>query len=305
MSQSSHRVHLELEALEERCVLSTAAYVTSLYVDLLHRIPAAGEANAWVHSINSYPPPAGIPNAWYNPSIWPPESPAAVAALFTSSPEYLNDTVQAVYQLYLNRTPAPSETAGWVAALQAGLSETQLQASFLASNEFFAANGGNALPWLNAVYQKALGRLGAQAELDGWNQVLQSGVSRQGVALDIVTSPEADARLVQAAYQAILGRAPDATGLAGWVSQLQHGMTPSQLIAAIISSPESFGRGGGLDATAPIFVGPVPTADPVDTFGEPFLPPLTTTPIAGCYCTATNFVSGSGNPGSSVGTFVG
>jgi hypothetical protein len=40
----------------------------------------------------------------------------------------------------------------------------------------------------------------------------------------------------------------------------------------------------------------------VDTFGEPFLPPLTTSPIAGCYCTATNFVSGSGAVGSGANT---
>ncbi len=119
-----------------------------------------------------------------------------------------------------------------------------------------------------------------------------------------MTSPEADARLVEAAYQAILGRAPDAAGLAGWVSQLEHGMTPSQLIAAILSSPEVIARGGGLDMVAPFVVHPVPTADPVDTFAEPFLPPLTTSPIAGCYCTATNFTPGSVVGATSTGTFV-
>jgi Domain of unknown function (DUF4214) len=289
---SAHSVHLELEPLEDRCVLSSAAYVTSLYVDLLYRIPAASEVNGWVMAINS----------WERINL-NGVSPAAAAAAFTTSPEYLNDTVRAAYQIYLNRTPAPSETAGWVAALQAGLPETQLQASILASNEFFTANGGNAYPWLNSVYQKSLGRLGAQAELDGWNQALQSGVSRQGVALAIVTSPEADARLVQAAYQAILGRAPEAAGLAGWVSQLEHGLTPSQLIAVIINSPEVIARGGGLDAVPPSRVQPVPTAAPVDTFGEPFLPPLTTSPIAGCYCTATNFTLGSGNIASTGGTY--
>src|ERR1019366_1272625 len=120
MSQSSHRVHLELEALEERCVLSTAAYVTTLYVDLLHRVPAASEVNSWVMAINS----------WERINL-NGLSPAAAATAFTTSPEYLNDTVRVAYQIYLNRTPAPSETAGWLAALQAGLPETQLQASFL------------------------------------------------------------------------------------------------------------------------------------------------------------------------------
>ncbi len=196
-----HPVHLELEPLEERCVLSTAAYVTALYVDLLHRIPAASEMAGWVNSIND-----GAAQALNG------LSPAAVAGAFTSAPEYLNDTVRAAYQLYLDRVPAPSEASVWVAALQNGLPETQFQAAMLASNEFFAQSGGSAYPWLNSVYLKALGRLGAQAELDGWNQLLQSGASWQAVALDIVTSPEADARLVSAAYQAILGRAPTRPG---------------------------------------------------------------------------------------------
>ncbi len=52
-----------------------------------------------------------------------------------------------------------------------------------------------------------------------------------------------------------------------------------------------------------LVVSPVPTADPVDTFGEPFLPPLTTSPIAGCYCTATNFVTNAGATHSTSGTF--
>ncbi len=82
-------------------------------------------------------------------------------------------------------------------------------------------------------------------------------------------------------------------------------MTPTQLIAALISSPEAVARGGGLDVFSPTRVQPVPVAPPVDTFGEPFLPPLTTSPIAGCSCTATNFVIGSGGftTGGTFGTF--
>jgi hypothetical protein len=271
-SSSSHPVHLQLELLEDRCVLSTAAYVSSLYVDLLHRVPASSEVAGWVAAINSG------------------ESPSAVALAFTTSPEYLNDTVQAAYQLYLNRQPSPSEAAGWVVGLQNGLPETQLQAAFLASDEFFAQHGGSNLPWLNAVYQKALGRSGGPSELAGWNQVLQSGASRQTVAFYIVTSVEADTRLVTAAYQTLLGRAPDPTGLAYWVSELQHGMTPSQLLAAMASTTEFIARDGGLDATTP----PVNRPVPVDTYGEPFLPPVAIFPVGGYTYTPTGFTGGSG-----------
>ncbi len=91
MAQSSpHSVHLALEPLEDRLVLSTAAYIGTLYVDLLHRVPKAAEIAPWVQAINN-----GM-------------SPTAVAAAFTSSPEYLNEVVQASYQLYLNRAATPA-----------------------------------------------------------------------------------------------------------------------------------------------------------------------------------------------------
>ncbi len=156
---SSHSVHLELEPLEERCVLSTAAYVTALYVDLLHRVPAASEMNGWVRAINTETLSLNAGISASQAASYGGLTASQAATAFTTSPEYLNNTVQAAYQLYLNRPAAPAEAAPWTAALQNGLPETQVQAAILASDEFFAANGGSAYPWLNAVYQKALGRL--------------------------------------------------------------------------------------------------------------------------------------------------
>jgi hypothetical protein len=280
-----------VEALESRCVPSTTAYVTALYVGLLHRVPAASELTTWVAAIN-----AG-------------ESPSDIAAAFTASPEYLGDTVRAAYQLYLNRLPTPTEAAGWIAGLQNGLPETQLQATFLASPEFIAQHGGAALPWLDGVYQKALGRPGSPSELQEWNQALQRGVSPQDVTLAIVTSTEADNRLVSAAYQTLLGRAPDPTGLAAWVGQLQHGMTPSQLLVAIASSPEFIDRQGGLDVIVVVkpVVKPIVIVRPVDTFFEPFLPPLVVSPLIGCSCTGVTFTGGftGGFSGGFTGGFSG
>ncbi len=133
-------------------------------------------------------------------------------------------------------------------------------------------------------------------------RILQSGVPRQTVAFDIVTSPEADTRLVTAAYQTLLGRAPDAAGLAYWVSQLEHGMTPSQLLAAIASSSEFIARDGGLDAVTP----PPARHRPIDTFREPFLPPFRVFPGGGFTFTPTGFTGGfSGGSGGFSGGFSG
>src|SRR5258708_37139930 len=90
----------QLEALEARCLPSSAAYVTALYSDLLHRTPAAAEVAGWVSTLN-----AGV-------------SPSDVALAFTLSPEYLTNLIQADYKFFLGRQPAPTEVAGWLPQLQ-------------------------------------------------------------------------------------------------------------------------------------------------------------------------------------------
>ncbi len=214
----SHPVRLELEPLEERCVLSTAAFVTTLYVDLLHRIPAASEMAGWVRAVNieTLSLNGGLTASQAASNGGLTASQAATA--FTTSSEYLNDTVQASYQLYLNRAAAPAEAAPWTAALQNGLPQTQFQAAILASDEFFAQSGGSAYPWLNAVYQKALGRLGA-----GGTGRLESAFAERGVAAGGRPGHRRQPRGRRAAGHGRLpGPArprPDPAGLASWIAR--------------------------------------------------------------------------------------
>src|SRR5262249_16296111 len=124
-------VPLQVESLEERCVLSNAQFVNALYNDFLHRAPAPAEVTNWTSALQ-----AGV-------------NPTQVALSFTTSPEYLSNLIQADYRMFLRRQPAPAEVAGWQAQLQAGVSENQLQAAFLASNEYFGNHGNAISPWLN------------------------------------------------------------------------------------------------------------------------------------------------------------
>ena len=43
---------LNVESLEDRCVLSSAEFVNGLYHDILHRTPAAAEVAAWTAVVN-------------------------------------------------------------------------------------------------------------------------------------------------------------------------------------------------------------------------------------------------------------
>src|SRR5579871_5408225 len=213
-------VALQVEALEARCLPSTAEYVTGLYGAILHRTPSPAEVASWVNTLNTG------------------ASSQEVALAFTSSLEYSTNMIRADYTLILDRQPAPAEAAGWLQQLQAGIGEKQVESRFLASDEFFSHQGGSAVPWLKGVYAKVLGRAPDSVGLAAWSQSLQAGLSRAAVALAIVDSPEADSRLVASVYLDLLRRNPDAFGLTAWVAKLQQGLSPSDLVASIASSDE-------------------------------------------------------------------
>ncbi len=283
-SSSARRrsVSLNVEELEKRCVLSSAEFVTGLYTNLLHRVPALSEVQGWVEALDT-----GA------------ASPQESALTFTTSNEYRSNLIRADYQLFFKRTPAPQEVAGWLGALQGGLSEEGLQAAFLASDEFFIKHGNDATAWLKAVYQDVLGRPIDPSGQGFFTQALQNGVPRDVLAFDIVDSTEAHTLLVESAYHDLFKRAADAGGLASWVAALNAGVQPSELLADLASSEEFIGlvAHGVLDpVVAPIFVPvEVPVVVPVDTFvPDPFLGgPFVTIPflVGGtfCGCSATGF----------------
>jgi uncharacterized delta-60 repeat protein len=69
-------------------------------------------------------------------AIAPPGSRVLVATAILTSPEYRQHLVQTFYQTYLNRTPAPGETAGWVQLLAQGTSDEGVLAGILGSEEY-------------------------------------------------------------------------------------------------------------------------------------------------------------------------
>jgi hypothetical protein len=233
-------VALSVEALEERRVLSTASYVTSLYTTLLQRSPAPAEVAYWEGQIND----AGV-------------SPAQVATDFTTSAEFRTNLIEADYQHLLGRTPAAPEVSYWLNTLQQGLPEQQMTTLFLASSEYYQNHGNTPTGWVDAVYQDELGRAADPAGEAYWVAGLQQGMPRQAAAAALVSSPEALANVVNAAYVNVLGRAPDPQGLAYWTGSLISGLTPSQLKAVLASSAEFINAQGGLDAPAP-----APSPDP-------------------------------------------
>jgi hypothetical protein len=93
---------------------SDAAYVQSLYENLLHRVPTAGEIGGWL-------------------PLLPQLGRGGVAQAFLASQEFRGDEVRDDYRQLLSRTPSDGEVAGWV---NSGLDLLTIDAYFASTTEF-------------------------------------------------------------------------------------------------------------------------------------------------------------------------
>jgi hypothetical protein len=239
-----HQASLHVELLEDRLVPSSSAYVNSLYLNLLHRSGSPQDVAFWVNVLNTT------------------GSPALVADGFVSSFEFQSNIVRFNYQALLHRVASAPEVTFWVSELQLGLSEDQMEAAFLASDEFFVQNGSNGISWLAAANNAVLGQGLSMNVLLSMGPAMASPFARSQFALALVTSSAAHSRVVSTDYQILLLRLPDPAGLANWTNLLDAGVNPSQVLVGIVSSPEyiALNSQGGLDFQPVFFVALPPTA---------------------------------------------
>ncbi len=109
-----------------------------------------------------------------------------------------------------------------------------------------------ALCVLAGVYQDMLGRQPDWLGFDFWGQAEHNGASLGQIALNILTSPESQARHqvlngdnghdVELLYQTVFARHSDAGGFAFWVGQMDRGATLAQVADAFLHSTEIVGH---------------------------------------------------------------
>jgi hypothetical protein len=101
--------------------------------------------------------------------------------------------------------------------------------------------------FVGRLYSDLLHRQPDPAGLSGFNALLNLGVSRSQVVLDIESSLEYRTLEVENLYQSFLGRSADPSGLSAFVSLLGAGHSISEVKIFILGSPEYFARAGGTD----------------------------------------------------------
>lgn len=200
-------------------------WVDALYTQLLGRsADAGGFENALATLLNGYG------TARQN-----------VALSVLTSAEYRTRLVASYYTRYLGRTASASDLDFWVGRLQNGATPEQVQAAIVGSPEYFQRRGSNNSAWLDQASLDLLGRprdTGSQ----GFLNALQAGtVTREQVAMALLTSEEYRRLLATTFYRTYLGREPGSGEVTFWAEQLRQA-GDDRTLAGFLSSREYFER---------------------------------------------------------------
>ena len=196
-------------------------FVRQVYAGLLERDVDYGGFTSWSDALARH----GVPRS-------------AVANAITASDEYRGHLIRGSYERYLGRGPDREGQAFWLTQMRAGRHIEEVQAGFIASDEFWATHGATPSGWVTGLYQSVLGRTPAAAEVAWWVERMRAGSGRGDVARGFLYSTEHLTAVVDGYYIDLLGRHLDPSGQATWVRLIQQGSRDEQIIAGILASEE-------------------------------------------------------------------
>jgi hypothetical protein len=215
-------------------------FVENLYQDLLNRTPGEPEVEFWLDRLEAVPKRDVING-------------------FLASQEYRRKSVNSFYEDLLGRDASNLELSTAISAMAAGSRDETVLAGVVASDEYFTAQGGTNVDFIQAIYQDLLGRAADAAGRQFWTDRLSQGVTRAQVVLGFATSTEFRTLLLddmsdrfsslEGWYQDFLNRPADASGRGYFTNQLANGATWAQVQAQLLNSPEYYDCGNLGDET--------------------------------------------------------
>ena len=222
-------VRLSLEALESRLNPANIAILDQV-------------SHFYQVAVDRSPDTQGL--AFYSAQLENGVSPQSVAHQIATSTEHNEKVVTGYYAGIFNRQPDAAGLASHVAALGRGVSEERLVASLLASAERSADLTNPA--YIQLLYTTVLGRESDQNGQEWWVDTLESGASRQAVALAFLESREASTNVVDGLYASVLGRQPASAEKQGWINLLERpDVSFADAASAFLGSAEALARVAG------------------------------------------------------------
>jgi hypothetical protein len=204
------------------------AYITAVYHDLLGITIDPTSASIWVSNFEQ-----GL-------------SRLRATELIVNSQKYRDHYITGLFQTLLHRSPSPTDLSVYEGLKGQGESDEQLKATIMGWAEYYSVRGGST-PFgvLDAFYRDALGGPIDAGGVALWGGLLAAGTDRQTIALDLLTSFNADEALAQNYYLAILHRNADPGGASFWATVLQQGFPDEYVAAALAATDEYYGRATG------------------------------------------------------------
>jgi hypothetical protein len=206
-------------------------YVAAAYQDLFHRSADAAGLKYWSDLLDHG------------------TSRSDVALALTHSKEYFSTAVQAAYGQFFGRNPSDTKDSGldyWTDRMMNGLTDEQLETTFLNSAEFrvraTSSTSGNDNFWIEAIYQKLLGRAPEPtAESACLNQLdAKAPAVSDSLVRDVVCSQERQIDRVQHDYETFLGRQATPDELKGYGDSIEQRPSNADLVAGCVGSEEYF-----------------------------------------------------------------
>ncbi|HEX7378627.1 MAG TPA: DUF4214 domain-containing protein [Pirellulales bacterium] len=205
-----------------------AAVVYKFYESVLNRVPEAAGLQYWATQLASG------------------RTTGNLAVGFFESDELLNQIIGGYYTHFLLRPADAAGLAYWKGVWHATGGPEQIKADFASSPEFYNSVGGTPGAWINALYNRVLGRApdpaGDSYWLNYYQQHLAAGQSagaiQWNIALDFLDSPEAFADDVAGWFHEYLLRAPSAAESNQYSSEMVAGASDRTIEQQITNLPE-------------------------------------------------------------------
>jgi hypothetical protein len=212
----------------------TTQYVDLLYPALLGRAADATGAAAGVAALDNGMSATGLVEGIIN------------------SQEYRQRAVSTLFERILDRSPTATELSTYGTALNATMTDQQVAAVLLGSQEFYDRSGDTTSGFINALYETALDRAPDSSGSSAFTAALNSGaMTRTQVAAAVTYSTEYRTILIQTLFASILDRSADSAGLAYYTAKLAAGSSIESVALTLATSSEVFtnrlGASGTLD----------------------------------------------------------
>ena len=199
------------------------SFVKALYRDMMGRAPDEAGLRSWTDA---------FARGW---------SKRSVVRGFAHSSEYRKLRITQAYQQVLGRAPDPTGMHSWLTALANGTARLDaIGPTLMKSREFYERGGSSDAAFVENIYQAALGRSAAPAEVDRWAPIRHlygAGV----VIAQVWGSKEAKLRRVGQAYDYWLGRSASVAERLHWYPVIA-GQGDEQLREELVVSSEYAGR---------------------------------------------------------------